>query len=562
MTTRYHRLAPFSLMLALAACGYSQEEWDQKVRENESLRGQLSEQRQANKKCESDYAAALQEIDDLKRQLTERGINLENLNASLAEQRRALEEYARRTEQLDQIRKRFEALQSKLQTLTQFGLKVEVRNNRILIQLPGDVLFDSGSDKLKKDGSDILRRHFQGQLGPVGDARALRAGAPDRPSGQGRRRAQAEQLERRGLLRHRSGFDQRNGRGTQEKPPSRARGSARRRRNAEPEEPGAVSGPHADPPQKTRAIRVGAIDIGTNTVLLLIAERRAARIVALCERSTITRLGEGVDRTRELGSEARQRTLACITDYARSLGELGVTRLSCVGTSAMRDARGADAFADDVATILGTRPHILSGDEEAELTFRGSLSGLELAGAVGVFDIGGGSTEIIQGEASAEPRLTAARSLNVGSVRLFERHVSSDPPRSAELARVRAEISRALDHAPAFRVGSTLVGVAGTVTTIAAIALELGSYDSARVHGLKLFASEISRVARVLETLTIAQRLKLSGLEPRRADVIVVGANILEGIVERAGASAIVVSDRGVRWGLAEASLAEPEPSV
>ena len=156
MTTRYHRLAPFSLMLSLVACGYTQEEWDQKVRENESLRGQLTEQRQANKKCESDYAAALQEVDDLKRQLTERGINVENLNASLAEQRRALEEYARRTEQLDQIRKRFEALQSKLQTLTQFGLKVEVRNNRMLIQLPGDVLFDSGSDKLKKDGSDIL----------------------------------------------------------------------------------------------------------------------------------------------------------------------------------------------------------------------------------------------------------------------------------------------------------------------------------------------------------------------------------------------------------------------
>jgi chemotaxis protein MotB len=161
MTTRYHRLAPFCLILSLVACGYSQEEWDQKVRENESLRGQLTEQRQANKKCEADYAAALQEIDDLKRQLTERGINLENLNASLAEQRRALEEYARRTEQLDQIRKRFEALQSKLQTLTQLGLKVEVRNNRMLIQLPGDVLFDSGSDKLRKEGADILLKIAQ-----------------------------------------------------------------------------------------------------------------------------------------------------------------------------------------------------------------------------------------------------------------------------------------------------------------------------------------------------------------------------------------------------------------
>jgi len=150
------RTSAVMLTLFVSACGYSQEEWDQKVRENESLRDQLTTQRQAHKKCEADYAAALQQIDELKRQLTERGVNLENMSASLAEQRKALEEYARRTEQLDQIRKRFELLQQKLQKLTQLGLQVEVRNNRMLIRLPGDVLFDSGSDKLKKEGSDIL----------------------------------------------------------------------------------------------------------------------------------------------------------------------------------------------------------------------------------------------------------------------------------------------------------------------------------------------------------------------------------------------------------------------
>src|SRR5688572_26310146 len=133
-----HRYLSVLLLLTLTACGYSQEEWDQKVRENESLRDQLTAQRQAHKKCEADYAAALQQIDELKRQLTERGINVENLNASLAEQRKALEEYARRTEQLDAIRKRFEVLQQKLQKLTQLGLQVEVRNNRMLIRLPGD----------------------------------------------------------------------------------------------------------------------------------------------------------------------------------------------------------------------------------------------------------------------------------------------------------------------------------------------------------------------------------------------------------------------------------------
>jgi chemotaxis protein MotB len=150
------KITALMLTLILSACGYSQEEWDQKVRENESLRDQLTTQRQAHKKCEADYAAALQQIDELKRQLTERGVNLENMSASLAEQRKALEEYARRTEQLDAIRKRFELLQQKLQKLTQLGLQVEVRNNRMMIRLPGDVLFDSGSDKLKKEGSDIL----------------------------------------------------------------------------------------------------------------------------------------------------------------------------------------------------------------------------------------------------------------------------------------------------------------------------------------------------------------------------------------------------------------------
>jgi chemotaxis protein MotB len=149
---------PLVLMmsLSLSACGYSQEEWDQKVRENEKLASDLKAQREAQKKAQADNAAAIKEIEDLKKQLTERGINLESANASIAEQRKALEEYARRTEQLDQIKKRFELLQTKLQKLTQLGLKVEVRNNRMLIQLPGDVLFDSGKDSLKDEGKKIL----------------------------------------------------------------------------------------------------------------------------------------------------------------------------------------------------------------------------------------------------------------------------------------------------------------------------------------------------------------------------------------------------------------------
>jgi chemotaxis protein MotB len=152
------RIAPLALVASIfsSGCGYSQEEWDQKVRENESLRTELANERQAHKKTQADYSSANQEIDNLKKQLTERGISLDNLNQNLAEQRKALEEYARRTEQLDAIKKRFELLSTKLQKLTQLGLKVEVRSNRMLIQLPGDVLFGSGQDKLKPDGEKIV----------------------------------------------------------------------------------------------------------------------------------------------------------------------------------------------------------------------------------------------------------------------------------------------------------------------------------------------------------------------------------------------------------------------
>jgi chemotaxis protein MotB len=149
-------ILPATLALSTVACGYSQEEWDQKVRENESLRNQLNAQRQAHEKCETDYAAALHEVEDLKQKLRERGMNLDNLTQSLAQERQALEEYKRRAEQLAQIQKRFETLRAKLQQLTSLGLKVEVRDNRMLIQLPGDVLFDSGSDKLKPRGKEIL----------------------------------------------------------------------------------------------------------------------------------------------------------------------------------------------------------------------------------------------------------------------------------------------------------------------------------------------------------------------------------------------------------------------
>ena len=303
------------------------------------------------------------------------------------------------------------------------------------------------------------------------------------------------------------------------------------------------------------AERVAAIDIGTNSVLLLIAEPRAGVLEPVSERATITRLGEDVDARRALAPQAAERTLACLESYARELRAFGVERVAAVGTSALRDAAGGAEFLDQAELLLGVRPRVISGREEAELTFHGSLSGLPTpAGAVCVFDVGGGSTEIIRGRSAdgAKSVVEHAVSLDIGSVRLFERHVRHDPPLPEEMARIDDDIESALAAAGAAEPHAVLVGVAGTVTTLVAIELGLPSYDSARVHGFTLTRAVADALAARLAALTLAERRELAGLEPKRADVIVVGAAIVRSVLAWSGRAGLVVSDRGVRWGLAE----------
>lgn len=295
--------------------------------------------------------------------------------------------------------------------------------------------------------------------------------------------------------------------------------------------------------------RVAAIDIGTNSVLLLVAESTGGALRPVVERATITRLGEGVDRSGELSSAARARTKECLARYAEEARAHGVTALAAVGTSAMRDARGGPEFAAEIGALLGVAPRIVSGDEEARLTFRGALSGLDVDGPCLVFDVGGGSTEIVAGSG----RTPGARvSLDVGSVRLTERHVAHDPPLPAELEAARATVRGALAAAPRPAPGATIVGVAGTVTTLAAIALEMAPYDGARVHGARLRASDVSGVAARLASLPLERRREVRGLDAKRADVIPCGAIIVDETLSWLGATELVVSDRGVRWGLAE----------
>lgn len=309
-------------------------------------------------------------------------------------------------------------------------------------------------------------------------------------------------------------------------------------------------------------MRVATIDIGTNSVLLLVAERRDGAIVPVIERATITRLGRGVDRTRELDPAAIASTLACLGAYADEIRGAGVARVDVVGTSAMRDARGGEDFRDRAAALLGVAPRIISGHEEAELTFAGALSGLEIEGPALVFDLGGGSTELIRGAVRAGvSTLASALSIDVGSVRLTERCLASDPPLADEIAEVR-RTTRALLDAALLTLGASvapeaaaqLVGVAGTVTTLAAFALGVAPYDPARIHGARISAETIARSAHDLAALSLAQRRALPTIEPKRADVIVAGAVITDEILAWSRPFTrgdLLVSDRGVRWGLA-----------
>lgn len=307
-------------------------------------------------------------------------------------------------------------------------------------------------------------------------------------------------------------------------------------------------------------MRVAAIDIGTNSVLLLVAERDATGVlVPVFEQATITRLGKGVDQHRRLGEDAIERTLLCLRGYADIIGRLGAERLDVVGTSAMRDADGGEDFVARASELLGVSPRVISGEEEARLTFSGALGGLDLERGVdvAVFDVGGGSTEIVCGRIDAAgPMLSQAASLDIGSVRLFERFMRHDPPLSSEIQRA---FDTALDALSAYPppAGRPLVGIAGTVTTLASVARAIEPYDGARVHGLSLGAEEIRETARRLNSCPLVERKRLPGLEPQRADVIVAGAAIVEAVLAWSGANELRVSDRGVRWGLAEA-LAAP----
>lgn len=303
--------------------------------------------------------------------------------------------------------------------------------------------------------------------------------------------------------------------------------------------------------------RVAAFDIGTNTVLLLVAERdpgAGGAPRAVLERAEITRLGRGVDQTKRLGDEAVARTLEVLGRFTAEARAAGATSFAAVATSASRDAENGAAFRAEAERILGGPVQIVSGQREADLTFRGALGGLGITGDhVAVIDVGGGSTEIVVGAGGA---CRFAHSYDVGSVRLTERHVPRDPPDADALAAVRAT-ARAAYAAPAPPVGpfDAVVAIAGTATTYAAVELGIARYEDAPPHGARLSLATLERQIARLAALPLAERGAVVGLDPKRADVIVAGGLVLLEAARALGAHEIVVSDRGVRWGLADELL-------
>jgi exopolyphosphatase/guanosine-5'-triphosphate,3'-diphosphate pyrophosphatase len=302
----------------------------------------------------------------------------------------------------------------------------------------------------------------------------------------------------------------------------------------------------------SKALRLATVDVGTNTTLLLIAETGAAgEVEVLEERAEITRLGRGIGGDGRLGPEGIARTLAVLAEYAAAAGKYGAS-VSAVGTEALRRAPNAEEFLRPAAAILGAPVEVIDGEREAALSFAAALTSFpEIAGTpLAVVDIGGGSTEVIVSEGA---RVRSRASLPLGAVRLTETHIRTDPPTSTEIAALTAEVQSTLQSIPPRSSAGgrlTLVGTAGTVTTLCAMTLALPAYDASRVHGHRLPRRAVEGQIERLSRSTQAERECMAGLDPRRADVILAGAYILLGLARRLEASSILVSDRGIRWGL------------
>jgi exopolyphosphatase/guanosine-5'-triphosphate,3'-diphosphate pyrophosphatase len=305
--------------------------------------------------------------------------------------------------------------------------------------------------------------------------------------------------------------------------------------------------------------RVAALDCGTNSLRLLIADVGVDGLTDVVRRMEIVRLGEGVDRTGRLSDAALGRTFAVLDSYAEQIRSYGVETVRMVATSATRDAENRSEFVAGVRDRIGAEPDVVSGDGEAALSFSGATRELRGTSAFAapylVVDIGGGSTELVLGDDSG-PR--AARSIDIGCVRMTERHLHDDPPTAEQVQAARSDIDAALDEAATtvpIHEARTLVGLAGSVTTVVALALRLETYDADRIHHASVAADDVASITARLLAASRAERAAMPVMHPGRVDVIGGGALILDAVVRHVGLDAVVASEHdildGIAWSIA-----------
>ena len=298
-------------------------------------------------------------------------------------------------------------------------------------------------------------------------------------------------------------------------------------------------------------MRVAAIDCGTNSIRLLIADIDGNNFREVVRDMEIVRLGQGVDETGQFHPDAIARTLAAVDKFAAEIAKRGVEKIRFCATSATRDATNRHLFVDGVRERLGIELEVISGDEEAALSFAGAIKDLDPSnGPFLVVDIGGGSTEFVFGTSTVE----AARSVNIGCVRMTERHFASDPATAEQIELARTDIQAAIAQAAAvvpITTANTLVAVAGTATTVAAAALDLPEYDRYAIHLSRISAQQTHDAATMFATSTREQRLALGYMHPGRVDVIAAGSLVLSEIMKATGASEFVASESDILDGMA-----------
>jgi exopolyphosphatase/guanosine-5'-triphosphate,3'-diphosphate pyrophosphatase len=299
--------------------------------------------------------------------------------------------------------------------------------------------------------------------------------------------------------------------------------------------------------------RVAAVDLGTNSTRLLIADVEGEQLAEVERRLTITRLGEGVDSRRRLLPLPIARVRNCLSDYRREIQSHGIDRTLAIATSAVRDAENGEAFLGEIEWSYGFTTQLLDGAAEAAMMARGVAAGRPALEDTLLVDIGGGSTELV---ACARGKVASSTSIDVGCVRVTERFLVSDPPTRAELVAAAAAVRALL---PGWNATSA-IGVAGTITTLAALDLGLEEYDPERTHGHRIARAAVAEQLDRLAAMTLAERREVPGIEPGRAPVIVAGLAILREILDTYGLDEIEASERDILHGAALAAAELPEP--